>query len=376
MDNRIDIVVTTIGDGSFLEGFCQQATAEGLQGEISFHVIPDRKTPNGLRARCDELARQGFRIVCPTIEEQDAYLSRLGGMGRLVPYNSDNRRNVGYLMAFESGAETILSIDDDNFCVPGEYLLAEHRVVASPPASHRVVNSDTGWYNIVDLLELRLNSTIYARGFPMSQRHKKVLAEHKTEVVDVRINAGLWSKSPDVDAMTWLVAPTEAVSLKGDSVVLGERAWSPINTQNTALHRDVIPSYYFVRMGLVLNGTLIDRYGDIFSGYFAQACARHLGHAIRVGTPIALHDRNSHDYLADAQRELGCMALLEDLLEWLPEAKLEGGTYDEAYLSLASHLEDEVERRQGRPWSDEVKSYFHHVAYCMRQWVKACRMVG
>ncbi|MDW8235612.1 MAG: hypothetical protein RMK98_03180 [Bacteroidia bacterium] len=43
----------------------------------------------------------------------------------------------------------------------------------------------------------------------------------------------------------------------------------------------------------------IDRYGDIFSGYFVQACAKHLDGAIRVRTPVAHHRRNAPDYLRD-----------------------------------------------------------------------------
>ena len=56
-------------------------------------------------------------------------------------------------------------------------------------------------------------------------------------------------------------------------------------------------------MGYEIGGIAIDRYGDIFSGYFVQACARHLGGAIRVGTPVAEHRRNAHSYLQDATRE-------------------------------------------------------------------------
>ena len=77
------------------------------------------------------------------------------------------------------------------------------------------------------------------------------------------------------------IAPVRASCMRGDSVFLGNRAWSPINTQNTAIHRDVIVSYYFVRMGYPLGGMAIDRFGDIVSGYFSQACVRHLASATR-----------------------------------------------------------------------------------------------
>ncbi len=71
----------------------------------------------------------------------------------------------------------------------------------------------------------------------------------------------------------------------------------------------------------------IDRYGDILSGYFAQACVRHMGHRVRVGTPCVDHRRNAHHYLKDATHEMGCVWLIEDLADWLVELKLQGGTY-------------------------------------------------
>ena len=71
------------------------------------------------------------------------------------------------------------------------------------------------------------------------------------------------------------------------------------------------------------NGLQIDRFGDIFSGYFSQACARHLGHSIRAGTPIAEHRRNAHRYLRDATQEMAGIWVLEDLLPWLADLRLD-----------------------------------------------------
>jgi chorismate mutase len=158
--------------------------------------------------------------------------------------------------------------------------------------------------------------------------------------------------------------------------LLAHDTWSPINTQNTALHRDVISSFYFIRMGFTIAGMPIDRYGDIFSGYFCQACVRHIGHRIRVGTPVALHKRNSHNYLRDLTQELACIWLLEDLTSWLRKLKLSGSSYPDAYWSLSEALEDQVERFSGPVWTDQARAYFHQMAYCMRQWATVCKTLG
>ena len=326
--------------------------------------------------QCARLAARGWHVSCPSIAEQEEYLQRLGSFGRLVPYNSDNRRNIGYLMAIEQRVDYVISIDDDNFPIDGHDFVAEHAIVCAPAHALHAVNSQTGWYNICQMLRLEPPIRVYPRGYPYSERHRPELTKMDSEHGAVRLNAGLWLSEPDLDAMTWLVAPVCARAADDQSVVLGTATWSPINTQNTALHRDVIPSYYFLRMGYPVAGMAIDRYGDIFSGYFSQACVRHLGHRIRVGTPLADHRRNSHNYLADATKELACIWVLEELTPWLREVRLQGNSYSEAYDSLSHEIEDAVERFTGFIWTDATRGYFHQMAYCMRQWIKACRQLG
>ena len=371
---KICVVVTTINRGGFLDDYCAQADADGVRDQLRVVVIPDRKTPQELPQKCAELRERGFDVLCPTLEEQENYLKQFGQFAPLVPYNSDNRRNVGFLMALEWGCEVLLSIDDDNYCIGETYgTIAQ---VCGGPVKSRAVYSSTGWFNICELLEIEPNYPVYPRGFPYHKRHKQSELTFKEETGTVRLNAGLWLQEPDLDAMTWLVAPVRATKFRGDSVFLGENVWSPINTQNTALHSDLIAAYYFVRMGYPLAGLPIDRYGDIFSGFLVQACMKQMGDRIRVGTPVADHRRNSHNYMRDLAGELACIFVLEDLLEWLPSARLEGKTYSETYLSLANAIDDQVEQFNGTIWTDATRGYFHQMSYCMRQWIAACRQIS
>jgi hypothetical protein len=195
--------------------------------------------------------------------------------------------------------------------------------------------------------------------------------------VSVHVNAGLWLLDPDADGITWLVAPAQSVAFKGESLALGRHTWSPVNTQNTALRREAISAYYFLRMGYPLGGVPIDRYGDIFSGYFVQACARHFGGTVRVGTPLADHRRNAHNHMRDAANEWACVRMLEDLLPWLTvEAVVEGSSYPEAFASLSCAIEEAVERFKGSIWTDATRGYFHQAAYHMRLWASVCRRLG
>jgi len=377
MDWKCALVLTTIHDGDVLQGYYDNITKYGHLEHASVIVIPDRKTPSEVFVRAQQLSRRGLNIACPTIAEQDEFLDKLGGFAGLVPYDSDGRRNVGFLMALERGVDFLVSIDDDNYCLPDSDFLSEHGIVCSAPQELDVLESSSGWFNICDLLELEPPVTVYPRGFPYRQRHKKGDVCYRRMTGTVRLNAGLWLSEPDLDGITWLGVPVRALGLRGDSsVVLAPGSWTPINSQNTALHRDAIPSYYFIRMGYPLGGTKIDRYGDIFSGYFTEICAQHMNHLLRVGMPVVDHRRNRHDYLKDASAELPCILVLEDLLEWLKQTRLEGQSYPMAYLSLSHALEDAVESFKGSIWTDSTRGYFHQMGYWMRQWLRACRAIN
>jgi hypothetical protein len=368
------IVVTTINSGEILAGYCRQAEAEGVREHLRIVVIPDKKTPDAIFAACRQYVTQGFDVLCPTIAEQDEYLKKVGRFGPLVPYNSDNRRNIGFLMALDWGCDILLSIDDDNFCLGETY--ATSALVCADKVTLPAAHSSDRWINFCDFLALEPRYHVYPRGYPYHKRHQPATLTYQDETAPVRMNVGLWLQEPDLDAITWLAAPVRAKSFTGQSFLLGRDTWSPINTQNTALHRDLIASYYFVRMGYPLAGLPIDRYGDIYSGYLSQACVKHLGHGIRVGTPIADHRRNSHNYLRDLSGELACILTLELFTEWLVDLKLQGTNYTETYLSLADAIDHQVERFTGSIWNDSTRGYFHQMTYCMRQWVEACRIVS
>lgn len=376
MNLRAALVLTTIADPVLLEDYCANFRAFGHLEQVDLMVIPDRKTPPPAFARCQALARQGVRIVCPTIEEQDTWLHRIGFPVELIPYNSDNRRNIGYLMAVESGADFVLSIDDDNWCRPEEDFFAAHSIVCAAPQEAEVVHSKNGWWNLCEPLQLDPPVRVYPRGYPYFARHRDAAVSLQREKVQVLMNAGLWLSEPDLDAMTWLVSPVRAHGWTGRSVVLGRDTWAPVNTQNTGLARTVIPAYWFVRMGYPLAGVPIDRYGDIFSGYFSQACIRHLGGSVRVGTPVADHRRNTHNYLHDAANEMACIQILEDVLAWLHDLPLSGSTCGEAFRCLSERIEEQAARFSGSWWTDATRGYLHSIAHVMRVWVAACQRLG
>jgi len=368
------LVVTTIYDGEFLDGYYAALSVEGLLDRVTVYVIPDRKTPEKLYERCAHFrSNRGLKVVCPTLPEQYDFLYRLG-IGTLIPFDSDNRRNIGYLMALESGCDFLVSVDDDNFHIAGSDFFHEHAVVCQPPIQRPQVTTDCGWFNACSLLEMTRND-VWPRGAPYRHRTMQpTVCIAPESSPQVRLNAGLWVGEPDLDATTWLLTPAHSTTKLYRSVVLGDGTWSPVSTQNTALHRSLIPACYFIPMHTPgIDNFRIDRFGDVLGGYFCQCCMQAMGDHVRFGTPLVQHRRTKHDYQQDAAVEIYGVQLVEETCDWLRTLKLTGTTYSECYLSLADEVMELASKSTSRFWSADVRRYLERVTRSMRQWIDTCR---
>ncbi len=369
------IVATTIFEPAFLTGYEASLRQHDRLGETTLIVIPDRKTPASVAAAAETARARGFRVLCPELNEQDAFLRKLGCPDGFIPYNTDNRRNVGFLMALEQGCEVLISIDDDNFCLPGDDFVGGHHVVGSS-ATDPVLQTSDGWFNICTQLTGPEGPAIFPRGFPYAAQRATREVSTAPRPITLAMNAGLWLDEPDVDAVYRLSRRPKIREFTGRNLVLGPEVWSPINTQNTALTREAALTYYYVRMGFRLQGLTIDRFGDILSGYLTQKVVKHLGQGIRVGTPILDHRRTPHNLFKDLYHELAGMVLIEEFVPWLRDAKLSGTTSLESYASLAEQMSAAAERFKGFVWDDGGRDFLYETADLMRIWIAAVRNFG
>lgn len=369
-NKRIAIVVTTIFEPAFVDGYVANLRRFGRE-DVEIIVIIDRKTPASVAERCAH-----YGLLCPTLDEQEAFLRRFPSMAGRVPYDSDNRRNIGFLMALDRGAELLITIDDDNYCLDDVDFVGEH-LAAGTTVDATATASDDGWINICSLLHSSTKDEIFPRGFPyFARRHTRTLREDSDPPARVAINVGLWLSDPDVDAMTRLVQAPHIRSAHDRSLRLGRGTWTPINTQNTAIVREAVAAYYYVRMGFSLGGLRIDRYGDILSGYLIQKCVKTRGDAIRIGSPIADHRRTPHNLFKDLYHELAGMVLLEDLLPWFVEMTISAGAYSEMYAAVADALKAKSASMRGFVWDEGGRDFLVDTAANMRAWLEAVRTIG
>jgi glycosyltransferase involved in cell wall biosynthesis len=171
MNKRIAIVVTTIFEPLFLDGYVANLRRFGHEN-VDIIVIIDRKTPASVAERCAQ-----YGLICPTLDEQEAFLARFPSMAGRIPYDSDNRRNAGFLMALDRGAELLISIDDDNYCIDDVDFVSEH-LAAGRTIDAAATESDDGWLNICSLLQSSTKDEIFPRGFPyFARRHERTVRE-------------------------------------------------------------------------------------------------------------------------------------------------------------------------------------------------------
>jgi hypothetical protein len=370
----IGIVTTTIFDMTALDGYAESIVTHGRDQRVQFYLIPDKKTAPSLMQRVEAARSKGLRVVYPSLDEQDRFLQHIGLGVEFVPYNTDNRRNVGYLMALADGAEMIISIDDDNFCDPRGDFVGQHvAALTGRSETSCSLSSDTGWANVMEFLDYEPDVEAWARGFPYYAKGPVHYQMEPASAGDpVAVHAGLWTRDPDVDAVTRLALSPLVRAAKQETVTwLSRQTWMPINTQNTSLTREAMQAYYYIRMGYPFGDLRLDRFGDILSGYFVQACAKAGGEVVSFGSPIVDHRRTKHDLLKDLGQEYFGILLMEEILPWLTELKLTGTTYAERYRDLAYAMERFAATHSGGRWRPEMGAFLAETAHLMADWAAA-----
>lgn len=102
----------------------------------------------------------------------------------------------------------------------------------------------------------------------------------------------MWNGDPDVDAVV-RIGRAPLVDLSGLPTRFGSDQVSPFNSQNTFVHRSVLPHYaVFPHVG---------RMDDIWGAYALQAV---FPRSVVYHAPTVHQDRNDHDLVADLEAEV------------------------------------------------------------------------
>ena len=228
-----------------------------------------------------------------------------------------------------------------------------------------------GYLNICEFLEFQPQKNIYPRGYPFRLRDHQNQIEivHNSNEIRIGLTEGLWLIDPDIDAITWLNGTIKAINYEGpDTILLTHDTWSPINTQNTSVIRDLIPALICVPMGNIMPWGRIERYGDIMGGYFFQALIRNTIYHAAFGRPIVEHRRNPHNYLNDLQNEYWGMLINDWLLDQIRSFSSKSISISDRVIEFAENLIEIASKMDSKLFPPEAKEFIKQTGNTMKQW--------
>ena len=351
------IVTTTINVPLLLSDYAKNTKEHG-HANVAFIVIGDLKTPPATKDFCEKLERKsGYETLFLDVGRQKEYLKRYPELEKFLPYNSIQRRNIGILLAYENGAEKIITIDDDNFLVNGDFI-GQHSIVGESMTADTLTSS-SGWLNVCAFLKEKNGNAFFPRGYPMKERKNKGDIAHKRIKKTVAVNAGLWLGDPDIDAVTRIVlAPETEAYTRQENFFLDIGTWSPFNSQNTALARDVASAYFL--------SPHIGRYDDIWASYVVRKISDHLNEFISYGFPLAKQKRNEHNLIGDLEKEINGMRMTDAFCKTLRELPLKETSYKECFAELSRNLPDKL--RQDKNFSESDVAMLKNFCEGLKVW--------
>lgn len=353
------IVTTTINIPVLLTNYAANARYYG-HTDLDFIVVGDRKSAPGTAEFCETIERF-YPCTYLDIEGQKLYLSRFPELWSHLPFDSIQRRNIALLMAYENGADVIITIDDDNFVMNQDFVRL-HGIVGSRRELHGYA-STSGWFNVCSALDVDDEVEFYHRGYPQEMRWTEAshfITSASSERV-VAVNAGFWLDNPDIDAAARMVRQPVVRGFKQPwtgNFSLHPGTWSPFNSQNTALMRSAIPAYFL--------SPYVGRYDDIWASYVLARIAEHLNHAIAFGEPLVRQERNPHDLWKDLDVERNGMIMTGEFCKALRALTLKGGTYAECFAEAVIGLRQVW--TEGEGWTDSQKQWRTKLLEGMEIW--------
>jgi hypothetical protein len=209
------------------------------------------------------------------------------GLSEIIGWKTIQRRNIGFVYAYNHGAEIVATVDDDNIPYDnwGTDLYIGKEVEVDYYTNKELL--------VFDPLSVTNQSNLWHRGFPIDLLHLKNSIEYKgKKKITPLIQADLWDGDPDIDAMCRL---SFKPIVKFDTTApFAAAEISPFNSQNTFIHRDALKHYAV--------WPYVGRMDDIWGGYYTQ---KMIGDDKLIYNRASVYqDRNVQDLITNLEKEV------------------------------------------------------------------------
>ena len=294
------IITTTINEPTIAtKKFCKLAVKQ----DFIFVIVGDTKTPHESYRKLEN-----SNVIYLSPEQQEDLYKELSDT---IGWKSIQRRNIGFVYAYDQGADIIATIDDDNIPYDnwGDNILI-NKEVEIELFSHKTSN-------VFDPISPTNHNDLWHRGYPIELVPSKNNIEYKGKTIrKIRIQADFWDGDPDIDALCRL--SKMPVCKFNQFNPFGSNQIAPFNSQNTFLSREVIP-YYAV---LPHAGRMDDIWGSYIVQYYFPS-------SVIYNRATVYQDRNEQDLVTNLENEvigyrntLNLINDLENFTNYLPEASL------------------------------------------------------
>ena len=250
-------------------------------------VVGDTKTPHELYKELDCV------YLSPSIQET---ISK--ELSDVIGWKSIQRRNIGFIFAYNQGADIVATVDDDN--IPYDDWGSD--VLVGQEIECDLYEPET---DVFDPLSITNTPEIWHRGYPIELLQTRHRVEYKGKTKrKVLVQADLWDGDPDIDAMARLTLKP-IVKYNINQPYCSNKI-SPFNSQNTFLSREVIPFYSVLPH--------IGRMDDIWGAYILQ---HYFPESVIYNRPSVYQDRNTQDLITNLENEIigyrNTLKLIQDL---------------------------------------------------------------
>lgn len=238
-------------------------------------VVGDTKTPH------DDYKDINCIYLHPHEQEE-----RYKEISDLIGWKTIQRRNIGFIHAYNLGADIVATVDDDNIPYDcwGENLLLNKEIevdLYEPTQS-----------NYFDPLSVTNRNDLWHRGYPIEDLQIKNNVEYRGKIKKkFLVQADLWDGDPDIDAICRL-SKMPCVKFNDINPFTSSKM-SPFNSQNTFLTREVLP-YYMVL-------PFVGRMDDIWGGYLVE---KKFGSCVVYNKATVYQERNPQDLVKNLENEI------------------------------------------------------------------------
>ena len=298
------------------------------------YVAGDKKTPENWNY-------PGTNYI--SVKEQEESNFRLS---KIMPYNHYCRKMFGYLIAIKNGATVIVDTDDDNIPYVGWQSPAFEGNFKTVPGNKKFIN----------IYQYFTKQKIWPRGLPLKEINSD--NDWMNDITETRNKIGIWQGfadgEPDVDAIYRLTDGRSCYFEQKEPVVLGKNTFSPFNTQNTFIRKELFPLMY-------LPTYVTFRYTDILRGLIAQPIMWLYDYLLGFTSATVIQKRNPHDFYMDFLSEIPMYETTEKVTNIVSNTiSGECDIFDnlhKAYIALLrAKIVDKREIFNLEAWIDDVKS--------------------